>query len=80
MRASQHNRVGSRIGPVSIGYKAGRNLRGNGVISDTLAPECRFGERGEMFGADEGDFATLREIPDQRLGIFTLHGAFRAQH
>ena len=60
--------------------KQGASLGRYRAVADRFTAQCRFRQRGEIRRTDQRHVAALREITDQRPGVFALDGALGAQH
>ena len=67
-------------GIVALPDKTWRELGRDIEVADLDAAQCRLRQRGEFARAHQRHLAALREIPDQRPGVFALHGALGAEH
>src|SRR6478736_9717815 len=78
MRAGQHDGVGARRIVLALPNKTWREFGRYPEVVDLDAAQCRLGQRSKLRRADQRHFAALREIADQRLGVFALDGTLGA--
>ena len=80
MGAGQHHGVGSMRIARAGADEAGREFGRYRAVADRFAAQRRLRQRGEIRRTHQRHVAALREVTDQRPGVFALDGASGAQH